>query len=90
MGSTFICMRVTLDLPDELVARAHEVASRKGTTLTALLTEGLRNRIELSEQTRVTRPLPVLQAVGGLQSWADATSNASLLDAADRGGDVHP
>ncbi|MFT4035723.1 MAG: hypothetical protein QM679_09140 [Patulibacter sp.] len=83
-------MRTTLNLPDELVAQAREVAVREGTTLTALLTDGLRSRIGQSGAGPAPRPLPVLAGGGGLQSWVDPTSNASLLDAADRDGDARP
>jgi len=56
-------MRTTLNLPDRLVAEAKRRALAEGTTLTALLTQGLESRLE-----RLARDftLPVSKAGGGL------------------------
>lgn len=79
-----ICMRTTVDLPDDLLRRARIAAAREGTTLTQLLADGLGLRLSSGrDKPRRARELPVSEAGGGLQSWVDATSNASLLDAAD-------
>lgn len=81
------CMRTTVDLPDELLRRARVTAAEEGTTLTALLADGLRLRLgKGSARPRSMRPLPRSEAGGGLNPWVDPASNASLLDAAD--GDV--
>lgn len=77
-------MRTTVDLPDELLTQARSRAVDEGTTLTALLADGLRLRLArrvppASER----RPLPVSRNSGGMQPWVDPASNASLLDAAD-------
>lgn len=77
-------MRTTIDLPDELLTQARSRAADEGTTLTALLADGLRLRLE-RQATLIgtTRPLPLSRNDGGMQPWIDPGSNASLLDAAD-------
>lgn len=83
------CIRTTVDLPDELLTRARITAAQEGTTLTALLADGLQLRLgKRTAAARNPRPLPVSEAGGGLHPWVDPASNASLLDAAD--GDVGP
>jgi hypothetical protein len=80
----FLCMRTTVDLPDELLRQARTRAAEEGTTLTALLTEGLRLRLsDAPPGRRRQRKLPTSVVGGGLQPWIDPSSNASLLDAAD-------
>jgi len=77
-------MRTTVDLPDELLAQARRRAADDGTTLTALLADGLRLRLaRQAPPLSARRPLPVSRNRGGVQSWIDPGSNASLLDAAD-------
>jgi hypothetical protein len=79
-----LCMRTTVDLPDELLRQARTRAAEEGTTLTALLTEGLRLRLSDAPPGRKRqRKLPTSVAGGGLHPWIDPSSNASLLDAAD-------
>jgi len=79
-------MRTTIDLPDELLRRARQRAAEEGSTLTSLLADGLRLRLDppvTGSQRR--RRLPVSTIGGGLQPWIDPASNSSLLDAADDG-----
>ncbi len=77
-------MRTTVDLPDELLRQARTRAAEEGTTLTALLADGLRMRLIAARSShREQRPLPTSTVGGGLQPWIDPASNASLLDAAD-------
>jgi hypothetical protein len=77
-------MRTTVDLPDELLRQARQQAALEGTTLTSLLTDGLRLRLGSGAAPRPRRRLPISRAGGGLQPWIDPASNASLLDAADK------
>ncbi|HEX6388140.1 MAG TPA: hypothetical protein VFZ89_01790 [Solirubrobacteraceae bacterium] len=81
-------MRTTVDLPDELLRDARVQAAREGTTLTALLADGLRLRLARRGKADQPRPLPHSSVGGGLQPWIDPASNASLLDAADADGAV--
>jgi hypothetical protein len=79
-----VCMRTTVDLPDGLLREARERAAEEGTTLTALLADGLRLRLSrVITGPRRRRKLPVSKAGGGLQPGIDPASNASLFDAAD-------
>jgi len=81
------CMRTTVDLPDELLREARRLAAEKGTTLTALLADGLRQRLDReAASTAQRRVLPVSRNGGGMHAWMDPGSNASLLDAADDDG----
>jgi hypothetical protein len=79
-------MRTTVDLPDELLRQARTRAAEEGTTLTALLADGLRLRLGGPAAGRTERPLPLSTVGGGLHPWVDPASNASLLDAADDDG----
>ena len=79
-------MRTTVDLPDELLRQARARAAEEGTTLTALLADGLLLRLAgVSGERRRAPRLPVSRVGGGLHPWIDPASNASLLDAADDG-----
>jgi hypothetical protein len=80
-------MRTTVDLPDELLREARLRAAEEGTTLTALLADGLRLRLGAApagQRRRGRRPVSTVG--GGLQPGIDPASNASLLDAADGDG----
>ena len=57
-------MRTTLNLPDDLVARAKNLARTENTTLTALIVDGLSLRVQRSQ---TPLPLPVSKVTGGLQ-----------------------
>ena len=83
-------MRTTLNLNDDLVTAAKEVAARERTTLTRLIEEGLRLRLRPPEPPATAPPrLPVFRGGTGLAPGIDPLSNRALLDAADeaeRGG----
>jgi len=80
-------MRTTVDLPDELLREARQRAAQEGTTLTALLADGLRLRLGTADiGRRRRRRLPISRVGGGLQPGIDPASNASLFDAADGDG----
>ena len=84
MRYTLRCMRTTVDLPDELLTQARRRAADEGTTLTALLADGLRLRLARRVPPASARgPLPVSRNRDGMHPWVDPGSNASLLDAAD-------
>jgi hypothetical protein len=83
-GGMVRCMRTTVDLPDALLTQARRRAAEEGTTLTALLADGLRLRLaRRAPPASARRPLPVSRNRGGMQPWIDPGSNASLRDAAD-------
>ena len=76
-------MRTTVDLPTELLREARARAGAEGTTLTALLADGLRLRLERRDPARRPTALPISRRRGGLRPSVDPSSNRSLLDAAD-------
>ncbi len=51
-------MKLTLDLPDDLVIEAKTVAALRKTTLSALVESALRSEIQLAAETVTLRPDP--------------------------------
>lgn len=77
-------MRTTLDLNDDLLARAKALAAREQTTLTRLIEEGLRLRLRPPAPPNTPpSPLPVFRDGTGLAPDLDPLSNRALLEAAD-------
>lgn len=78
-------MKTTLNLNDDLVARAKAVATREKSTLTKIIEEGLvlRLRRKRSRTVSTLPDIPVSSKRGGLRPDIDGTSNRSLFDAAD-------
>ncbi|HET9785375.1 MAG TPA: DUF6364 family protein [Terriglobales bacterium] len=77
-------MKTTLDLDDELIARAKAAAARERITLTRMVEQGLRLRLRSRGAGRVPVALPVSRRRGGPLPGINPASNRSLLDAADR------
>jgi hypothetical protein len=64
-------MKTTLNLPDPVVLKAKRQALEEGTTLTDLIVQGLKARLDKKP---ALGPLPVSAAQGGLKSgvtWVD-------------------
>jgi hypothetical protein len=61
-------MKTTVNLPDELIKEAKKRAIDEGRTLTDLLVEGLKGRIQRNIP---ARKLPVSSTAGGLVPGAD-------------------
>lgn len=77
-------MKTTLDLRDDLLARAKEFAAKKRTSLTKMIEESLTLRLRSRQASRQKlNELPVSVQSGGLRKGIDGTSNRSLFDAAD-------
>jgi len=78
-------MKTTLDIRDDLLARAKAQAARERITLTRMIEEGLPLRLRSSRPPREARlpPLPVSKCEGGAHPGIDEASNKSLFDAAD-------
>jgi hypothetical protein len=78
-------MKTTLNLRDDLVARAKALATKESTTLTKMIEEGLALRLRRKKTPLVgaLKELPVSGRSGGLRRGVDGTSNRSLFDAAD-------
>ena len=74
-------MRTTVRLPDNLLDRARREAARRGTTLTALIEEGLREVLRRPAESPAARrriAIPVCRAGGGLQPGVDLTDSAII------------
>jgi hypothetical protein len=78
-------MKTTLDINDELLAKAKAVSGRERVSLTRLIEEGLRLRLRVRAQTKkaALTEIPVYRGKGGLRAGIDPCSNRSLMDAAD-------
>lgn len=77
-------MKTTLNLNDDLLARAKAQAARQRTTLTRLIEEGLHARLRAGEQSgKALVELPVYHGEGGLIPGLNGLSNKELLSAAD-------
>jgi hypothetical protein len=75
-------MRTTVRLNDQLLDRARKEARKKGTTLTALIEEGLTLVIGGHAPAPAPAPirLPVSRATGGTLPGVDLSNSADLLD----------
>ncbi len=80
-------MRTTLNLNNDLLAKAKALAAREQLSLTRLIEEGLALRLRQAAKVSASSrplPLPVHHGHGGLTAAvADGRSNRQLLDAAD-------
>lgn len=79
-------MRTTVRLPGELLTKAKEFAHERGTTLTALIEEGLIMVLERAPKAGKMKPVrvPVSKSTGGLQPGVDLSDSAALLDAMEQ------
>ena len=78
-------MKTTLDIDDELLAKAKAASAREKKSLTTLIEEGLRLRLRrrsMDKRRGRRTKLPVFAGRGGLVTGIDPTSNRSLLGAA--------
>jgi hypothetical protein len=78
-------MKTTLDIHDDLLAKAKALAAKERTTLTKMVEEGLSLRLR-RRKTLIPgsfKDLPISTRRGGLRDGVDGTSNRSLFDAAD-------
>lgn len=78
-------MKTTIDINDQLLASARRLAVQQGTSLTCLIEEGLRLRLQdAAKQSRALKSrVPVLKGRGGLVAGVNPISNKALLVAAD-------
>jgi hypothetical protein len=67
------CMRTTVHLPDELLARAKRKAAADGRTLTSLIEEGLRLVLAAKPASKSRARLPISAHRGGLRPDMDVT-----------------
>lgn len=77
-------MSTNIELNDELLAKAQELALRTGRTLTAVIEDGL--RAELASQTRRVaraRISLIKDGTGGLRSGVSLDCTSALIDLMD-------
>jgi hypothetical protein len=80
-------MRTTIDLDDELLAEAKQVAARTGQSLAALVEDALRECLHRRRQTaRRTVELPTF-GEGGVQPGVDLEDRAGLLNLMEQDDD---
>jgi len=73
-------MRTTINLDDDLLAEAKQVAARTGRTLTAVVEDALRESLHRRRHTsRRAVELPTFGA-GGAQPGVDLDDSAALLE----------
>lgn len=80
-------MRTTLDLNDALVRKAKKHAAERGTTLTALIEEALRVRLEAPAQPKRRRKLPLFKG-DGVRPGVELHDTSALMELLD--GDAAP
>lgn len=75
-------MRTTVRLNEKLLERARKEASRRGSTLTALIEEGLQLVLRRPRQPhdRAHVTLPECRAGGGTQPGVDLNDSSALLE----------
>lgn len=78
-------MRTTVRLEDGLLTQAKLEAARRGTTLTALIEQGLRLAIQRPQARPLERriTLPVSRAGGGTVPGVDLDDTSALMDRMD-------
>jgi hypothetical protein len=77
-------MRTTINLDDNLLAEAKQVAARTGRSLTAVVEDALRESLHRRRHTaRRTVELPTF-GEGGVQPGVDLDDSAALLDLLER------
>lgn len=76
------CMRTTLNLDDDLLVGAKELAVRNRTTLTAVIEDALRDKLRGTDDGEPLPPveLPVSRMAGGVRPGVDLDDTAALLD----------
>ncbi len=77
-------MRTTLDLNDQLIRRAKKAAAERGTTLTGLIEDALREKLTrpAREQATGRRTLHTFKG-DGLRPGVELNSTAALLELLD-------
>jgi hypothetical protein len=75
-------MRTTLDLDDALMRRAKKLAAERGTSLTALIEESLRERLARPARPARRKKLHTFRG-DGLQPGVELSDTSALLDLLD-------
>lgn len=74
-------MRTTVDIDDDLLSEAKQIAAAQGTSVRALLEQGLRNVLRDSKQKpKRHQKIPRSHRRGGLRPGVQLDDSAALLD----------
>lgn len=79
--------RTTLRLDDELLRKSKAVAARRGITLTRLVEESLREKLEKNHEAGRTRrrvELPIFEGGGWVRPGIDINDSKALSDLLDQ------
>lgn len=78
------CMRTTIRLDDDLLRAAKEYAAERGTTMTAVIEDALRELLARRER-QDRKPFQLVTfGEGGLRPGVDLDDSAALLDLMER------
>ena len=85
----YVCMRTTIEIPDALMKQAKLVAVEQGTTLKALVTNGLQLLLRAEENTghRLTKPPVKLHSDSPLRQLN--AENVARIDADQEARDLN-
>ena len=75
-----LCMKTTIDLPDDLLIQAKKRAAELRQPLRALIAEGLRLRLEEPKRRRKRRKLRFVTVAGGLPPGLDLKDRAKMQE----------
>lgn len=81
-----VCMRTTINLPDGLLAQIKRLAADKGTTLTDVIADALREKLARKTTRKSKTPMPVFSpppGEEGLLPGVDLDDTAALYDLMD-------
>jgi hypothetical protein len=75
-------MKATIRLPDDLMMRARKIAQREGSTLSAIVEQGLRLVVarDIKPHRKENRMPPISSATGGLMPGIDPIKFCRLDD----------
>lgn len=81
-------MRTTIDLPEDLLAKAKRIAAESKRPLRAVIEDALREALGRRQPARRVRPVTLTTCAGsGLQPGVDLDDTAALLDLLDTTSD---
>ncbi len=83
-----MCMRTTINLPDELYGEVRRRAADQGRTVTSFLEQALRDALVQHDAGEKPPFVVVPFGGGGVMPGVDLSSNAALLDFMEDGIDV--
>lgn len=79
IGDTYLCMRTTLDIDDDVLRKAKKLAAAEGRTLTAIVEEALRDRIRPRKRSKPFK-LRLLTMKGRVQPGTNLADRDALYE----------